>query len=214
MRHAYPLLLDVSERLVVIVGGGAVAVRKARGLIAAGAKRVRCVSLEFHTEMPGEVERVEAAFGPEHLEGADLVFAATSSPAVNEQVVREARRRKILVNRADADEEMPGDFATPAVWRSCGVMVTVSAAGNPALAATIRDDLAGKIEPVQVRMAEAMQTLRPMLLKSPGLSPTRRRDALRDLAGEEAMKLLAQGGLPMLHMWIRQRYPEIAGNEE
>src|SRR4051794_37590699 len=38
--HTYPLLLDVTDRSIVIVGGGAVAVRKAEGLLAAGATRV------------------------------------------------------------------------------------------------------------------------------------------------------------------------------
>jgi precorrin-2 dehydrogenase/sirohydrochlorin ferrochelatase len=209
VRYSYPLLLDVSERLVVIVGGGGVALRKAQGLLAAGAGRVRCVALEFHTDFPDAVERIQAAFAPSHLEGADLVFAATDSPAVNEKVVEESRRRGIFVNRADGDEGLPGDFTTPALWRSCDVIIAVSAAGNPALAAKIRDDLAGKVDPMHVKMAEAMQILRPVILKSRGLTRPRRREALRELAGDEATKLLSDGGLPMLEVWLRERYPEI-----
>src|SRR4051794_24057378 len=101
--HAYPLMLDVTGRLVVIVGGGAVAVRKVDGLLAAGATRVRVVSPVFHAEMPlddSRVERVAAAYESRHLDGAALVFAATDLPEVNAAVVRDARSRGILVNRA------------------------------------------------------------------------------------------------------------------
>ena len=35
-------MLDVTDRLIVIVGGGAVAARKAAGLISAGAKKSAC----------------------------------------------------------------------------------------------------------------------------------------------------------------------------
>src|SRR5438874_11292581 len=47
VRCAYPLMLDLRDRLVVIVGGGAVAARKARGLLDAGATRVRVISPTF-----------------------------------------------------------------------------------------------------------------------------------------------------------------------
>ena len=47
MRHAYPLLLDVTDRPVVIIGGGGVASRKAEGLLEAGATRIRMVAPSF-----------------------------------------------------------------------------------------------------------------------------------------------------------------------
>ena len=50
-RHAYPLMLDVTDRLVVVVGGGAVAARKVAGLLAAGARRVRVVAPRLHPDL-------------------------------------------------------------------------------------------------------------------------------------------------------------------
>ena len=204
-------MLDVVDRLAVIVGGGATAVRKAQGLIAAGAKQVRCVSPTFHQDMPPEVQRVAEAFEPRHLEGAGLVFAATDSPQVNDAVVREARRRGVLVNRADVDNQQPADFTTPATWRSQAMAITVSAAGSPALAATVRDDLAGKVDPLHLQMAAAMQALRPIIRKTRGLGPKRRHEAFRDLVTPEAMAALAQGGVAGLHEWLKNRYPELRG---
>ena len=94
VRHAYPIMLDVTDRLVVIVGGGAVAVRKAAGVIEAGATPGCVRRRRLTPAMPEAVERVEAPYEPRHLDGAGLVFAATDLPAVNDAVVRDARARR------------------------------------------------------------------------------------------------------------------------
>jgi precorrin-2 dehydrogenase/sirohydrochlorin ferrochelatase len=202
-------MIDVSDRLVLIVGGGTVASRKAKGLLAAGANRVRCISPMFDKDMPDAVERVQGLYEPGHLEGAGLVFAATDSREVNDAVVREARRRGVLVNRADTDEDEPGDFTVPAVWRGSEVTVAVSAGGSAALAAVIRDDLAGKVDERHLRMAEVMKRLRPMILASPGMDAKRRAEALREIVSEEAMSLLASDGEKGLTEWLKTKYPEM-----
>ena len=203
VRCAYPLMLDLRDRLVVIVGGGAVAARKARGLIEAGAMRVRVVSPIFGGEMPAQVERVTHEYSPQWIEGATLVFAATDNAGVNDQVVRDARRLGILVNRADSDEENPGDFTTPAVHRDGELTITVSAS-SPALSAAIRDRLAQRCEPKWTKMAAAMRELRPRILA--GDAPIEyRRNAFRDLASEQAMEILDRQGVEELWAWLRER---------
>jgi precorrin-2 dehydrogenase/sirohydrochlorin ferrochelatase len=203
-------MLDVSGRLVVIVGGGGVAVRKARGLLDAGATRVRMVAPSFREDAPTAVEKVTASYERRHLDGAGLVFAATDSPETNDQVVRDAREMGLLVNRADADEEEPGDFTTPAVLRKGPVAVTVATAGAPALAAMIRDELAARFDPRWREMAEAMQTIRPALRGARFLAPDRRRAAFRDLATADALAAMNTGGAEALWRWLLERYPELA----
>jgi siroheme synthase-like protein len=207
-RHTYPILLDLADRLVVIVGGGAVAVRKAAGVIEAAAGRIRCVSPTFHPDLPAVVERVPEPYRSEHLDGAGLVFAATDSAEVNDAVVRDARARGIWVNRADADDGLSGDFTVPARLREGPVTVTVSAGGSPALVAAIRDGLAARWDARWTAMAEVMQTLRPMVL-SANLAGGRRSEILRDLASEEALDVLATGGVDRLTHWLRQRHPDL-----
>jgi precorrin-2 dehydrogenase/sirohydrochlorin ferrochelatase len=206
MSAAYPLLLDVTGRMIVIIGGGAVAARKARGLLEAGAGRIRCVAPEFCTELPTQIERVEQTYRPEHLDGAALVFAATDSPEINQAVVRDARTRNLLVNRADADEEEPGDFTAPAPLRRGMVTIAVSA-GSPALAALIRDRLNGLFDPRWQQMADAMRQLRP-LVKSAGLDIAARRRIFQELASEEALDAAA-GGSQAVREWLLGRHPEL-----
>src|SRR5215469_5803910 len=117
------MMLDVSGRRVVIIGGGNVAARKAEGLLEAGAL-VRCIAPRFCDEMPAGVERITEVYEPRHLDGAMFALAVTDRAEVNEAVVRDARSRGLLVNRADTDTD--GDFITPAVHRLGSVVVTVS----------------------------------------------------------------------------------------
>jgi precorrin-2 dehydrogenase/sirohydrochlorin ferrochelatase len=205
---AYPLMLDVSTRLVVIVGGGGVAARKALGLLDAGATRVRVISPTFCETMPSGVERVGRAYESGDLDGAVLAFAATDRPEVNQAVVREANRLGVLVNRADADDDSPADFSTPATLREGALTLTVSAGGSPALAAVVRDGLRARLDPRWAAMAAAMRELRPRILDA-GAPIERRRAAFRDLASDEAMDVLRDRGMDELWSWLRRRHNEI-----
>lgn len=203
-------MLDVTGRLVVIVGGGAVAARKAAGVAEAGAMKIRCVALAFKAEFPDRVELVVERYEVRHLDGAGLVFAATDSAEVNEAIVRDARARGVLVSRADSGEGPAGDFATPACLRLGAVTVTVSA-GSPALSTLIRDGLGARWDERWSQMADAMRALRPALTGGNRLSPGRRAAVLRDLASEAALDVLARGGQAALIGWLAGRHAELSG---
>ena len=198
-------MLDVTDRLVVIVGGGPVAARKARGVLEAGGTRVRCVAPAFDADLPGAVERVSEAYETRHLEGAGLVFAATDLAAVNDAVVRDARAKGILVSRADADDDQPGDFVVPAKLRQGPVIVSVATGGSPALAVLIRDGLSQRWDARWSRMAETMLGLRRSLIEQIA-NPRLRRDAFRDLATEEALGVLDAGGAEAVVQWLSARH--------
>jgi siroheme synthase-like protein len=199
-------MLDVTERPVVIVGGGAVAVRKAKALLEAGATRVRVVSPTFHEQMPSRVERVQETYEARHLDGSGLVYAATDSSDVNDQVVRDAKSRGAWVNRLD-EGFPPGDFVTPAGWRQGEVVLAVSA-GSAALAVAIRDDLAAHLDDRHVRMSQVMADLRPRIRDS-GLAAATRTAIFRDLATEDACDVLRERGERGLYEWLAQRHPDL-----
>ena len=205
-------MLDVTDRLAVIIGGGQVAVRKAAGLIEAGAKHVRCVAPEFDRALRPEVERIPECYEPRHLDGAGLVFAATDDPDVNAAVVRDARTRGLLTNRVDAATDegdvVVGDFTVPARFNNDGVIVSV-AAGSPALAVLIRNGIAQRWDVRWSQMAEAMRTLRPMLVARKDIHVRRRQRFFRELATPEALDALAAGGIGGLKSWLSERFPEL-----
>jgi precorrin-2 dehydrogenase / sirohydrochlorin ferrochelatase len=149
----------------VVVGGGAVAVRKARKLSQAGAE-VAVVSPEVHPELEDmSVEVHERPYEPGDLEGADLAFAATDRREVNAAVAREAHARGIRVNVADRPTEgdfaVQGDFAVPSTLRRGGLQVAVSTGGaSPTLARRIRNELEKVFGPEWAGVVEELEAVR------------------------------------------------------
>lgn len=204
MSYSYPILLDVAGRTIVIIGGGAVAARKARGLLAAGAGRVTVVAPEFHMNLPEGVQRIAATYDPSHLDGASLIFAATNQPAINDRVVADCRQRGIWVSRADADDDLKGDFVSPAYGRDGDVLVAVSTGGSPALSSAVRDELMRLLPDGWVQLAELTVKLRKAILQMDSLDAAGRSNVLRLLATDQARQVLLAGGEVALHKWLAQ----------
>ena len=143
----------------MVVGGGAVAARKARTLHEAGAEVV-VVSPEVHPALRDMgVEVHERPYEPGDLEGADLAFAATDRREVNAAVAREAHARGVRVNVADRPAE--GDFAVPSTLRRGGLQVAVSTGGaSPTLARRIRGELEEVFGPEWAGVVEELEAVR------------------------------------------------------
>ena len=152
-------MLEGSEIRALVVGGGRVAARKVQALLDAGATvrvlapRVEIDLVERATQ-EGRLTIRADAYSAEALGNATLVIAATSNPAVNAEVARDARSRGCLVNVVDAPGA--GTFTTPAVHRAGEVTIAVSAGGVPGAAVRIRDLVA---DAVDARFGEAIDDL-------------------------------------------------------
>lgn len=143
----FPVFLDLRGAQVLVAGAGKVAARKIDALLAHGAA-VTVVAKEFSAPVrrlveDGRVRGTLSPFRPEHLDGMALAFAATSDPAANRSVAREARRRNIHVNVADVPAEC--SFILPAVVSGKEFTLAVSTGGkNPGAARAIREFLSDR----------------------------------------------------------------------
>ncbi len=150
-----PVFLDVSGARVLVVGAGFVAGRRAGGLVDRGAvvTVVAAVIGEIvaAAEARGELRVSKRPFEPGDLEGADLVFAATDDPKVNEAVASGCRRRGIPVNVADDPARCT--FIMPAISEGEGYTLAVSTSGrNPGAARAIREFLDDHALELSVRL--------------------------------------------------------------
>jgi precorrin-2 dehydrogenase/sirohydrochlorin ferrochelatase len=204
MPQHYPVLLNIAGRRCLIVGGGAVAVRKAAGLAEAGAL-LRVVAPQVRAELdalPG-AEILRTRYAPEHLAGCALAFAATDDPAVNAAVAADARAAGVLCNVADDPDA--GDFLVPSVLRTGPVTVSVSTGGaSPALAARLRRILKTALPEGTGELAERLAAWRKVA-HAEVADPAARRELLLSLGSAEALDRWAAEGPDGFDRWVRSR---------
>lgn len=180
------MLLNVkmSDRKAIIIGGGKVALRKIKTLLAANA--------ELFVVAPDVLEEISALGGGNRLtiryaryresdlEGMFLVVAATDDTVVNRQIASDALRLGKIVCVADAPET--GNCRFPAVLHRGAIEIGVSTGGGcPPLSVELRDVIAALISEEYGALADQLAKEREKLLTE-GNSNTYNEQILRSLA--------------------------------
>lgn len=155
----YPLSLRLEGRLAVVVGGGAVAVRRVAALRAAEAE-VLVVAPDISPSLAdlasrGLISVRDRGYQASDLEGAWLVLACTDQPAVNAAVAADAERGRLWCVRAD--DALASTAWVPAVGRAGRTTIAVNADRKPRLAASLRDaclQVVGELSAVAERTGE------------------------------------------------------------
>jgi len=166
MSAFYPVFLDLRGRRAVVIGGGAVAEQKVRGLVAAGA-HVTVVSPDLLAGLTdlarrGAIEVRRRPYRGGDLAGAWLAIAAIDDRAVNEAVYAEAERLGIPLNAVDDLEHC--SFIAPAIHREGDITIAVSTGGkSPALAVRLRQRIARLVGRAEARLCALLGELRPEL---------------------------------------------------
>lgn len=143
MEHL-PIFCQLRGRVCLLVGGGAVAERKARLLLDAGASltvNARRFSPQFEVWADqGMLTLVEGDFLPALLDNCWLAIAATDDDIVNQQVSDAADERRIFCNVVDAPKQ--ASFIMPSIIDRSPLMVAVSSGGtSPVLSRLLREKL-------------------------------------------------------------------------
>lgn len=182
MSAYYPVFLDLTDRPVLVVGGGPVAEGKVEGLLAASAN-VTVVSPTVTPRLAGWVAAGRIEYLPRPYQDGDvagrrLALVATDDPTVSGAVAAEGRERGIWVNAAD--EPARCDFILPAVIRRGRLVVAVSTGGaSPAAARAIREELEGYLTEDHATLVEmAAEAREDMRRRAVTAGPARWRSAL------------------------------------
>jgi uroporphyrin-III C-methyltransferase/precorrin-2 dehydrogenase/sirohydrochlorin ferrochelatase len=173
-----PIFFDIRSRPCLVVGGGAVAARKAELLLRATAA-VTVVAPELGRELAlhrdaGRLSHRARAFEPGDLDGVTLVIAATDDEAVNREVSTLCRERAIPVNVVDAPELC--SFIVPSIVDRSPVIVAVSSGGrSPVLSRILRTRLETMLPASYGRLAALAADLRERVRRRfPNLAQRRR----------------------------------------
>ncbi len=128
----YPVMLDLNQRNVLVVGGGGVALRKVQGLLDDGAQ-VKVIAADPVDELRDLSARAKISLDIRHYADGDvasyaLVFAATNDRDVNRRVFEDGSKAGIWVNVAD-DPELCS-FHLPARVRRGQLQVAIASEGQ------------------------------------------------------------------------------------
>ncbi len=164
----FPMFFRLEGRACLVVGAGAVAEEKIRGLLDAGA----CVRVIAPSATPiiSELARQKKLeWLPREIRATIfrklfLIVAATSSAEVHERIWRAARRANVICNMVDDPTRC--DFFYGAVVRRGALQIAVSTGGrSPALAQRIRKQLEKQFGVEYAEWVERLGRARSRLLK-------------------------------------------------
>jgi siroheme synthase-like protein len=193
-RFQFPIFLDLDGKPCTVIGGGEVAARKARSLLAAGA-RVRVISPAVSAAMEelraaGAVEHVARGYRSGDLAGCALAFAATDDAEANAAAYQEATELGILINVVDNPAQC--SFIVPSQVGRGPITVAISTGGaSPALARRLREEVEQAVPPAYGELAELLGRLREEV-KAAVASPRERARRWEAVLESEVLSLLEQ----------------------
>lgn len=144
----YPIMMNITNKPVVVVGGGKVAARKINTLSAEGAE-ITVISTSLHDTIDkGKVTWLKKSYESGDLAGAALIFACTNDEAVNEQVLADADESQ-WVNVTS--NKQVSEFYNVATTKVNGLSVSVSTEGHsPMRAKQIREQLETYLKEMEI----------------------------------------------------------------
>jgi len=194
-----PISLNMFGRLAVIVGGGAIALRKLHSLLEAGAD-VRIIAPHAVPEMQAlikeQVTYREKTYEREDIDGAFLVIAATNNGSVNARIVADAQKAgTIVIDATDGDR---GDAIMLASAKIGDVTIAIDSGGStPAFAKRMLQDAQAMLGDAYGRAARVLGHARTYVKLV--LSLDERTDVLRTLSNLPIEQLAAMNTIEIEH---------------
>jgi len=207
----YPIFLELSGRRAVVIGGGAVAVRKAQALLAAGARLV--VVAERIDKMltvlcrNKKAELIKSKYSKNYLAEAILAIAATNNHQLNRRIYKDCQELEVLCNVVDEPELC--DFFVPAVVKRGDLQIAVSTEGlYPAYAGHIRKKLEEIFTEKHGQFLTELETLRKRILKDVA-EPADRKALLGQLADDKSFEYFVENGPAQWRIFVDRLVNEL-----
>jgi len=192
----YPIFLELGGRRVVVVGAGAVAVRKAQVLLAAGARLV-VVAKDINNALTAlcqgtNAELIKSRYSKDYIAEAVLVIAATNDSKLNGRIYKDCQELGILCNVVDEPELC--DFLVPAVVKRGDLQIAIGTEGNcPAYAGHLRKKLEQIFTDKHGEFLAELETLRKRIIKDVS-DPADRKALLGQLVNDKSFEYFMQNG--------------------
>lgn len=193
MRY-FPAFLDIRGQDILVVGGGTIAARKIKLIIAAGGIP-RVVAPRIHAETEDLVQQaggslVRRVFEEGDLEGACLVFSATGNSRLSKRIYALARAKNIQINSVDHRDLC--SFIMPALVDRDPLTIAFATGGNaPVIARRLRAEMEARLPSNYGEVVNFLASLRPRVKKN--LPEAARRAFYESLLDSDAPNLILRG---------------------
>lgn len=213
-----PLFFDLRGKPVLLVGGGTIALRKAR-LLSKAQAMITVVAPDIGAELEalvlaggGSVRR--ETYSDSHLSQVVLVISATDIAEINHQVAEDCHARRLPVNVVDSPELC--SVIMPAIVDRSPLMIGISSGGEaPVLARMVRAQIESAIPSTYGRLAAFASRFRDRVKAQFADGETRRRFWEKILAGP-AKEMALAGDLSGAAAYLQTQLTsqsDIAGGE-
>lgn len=191
----YPIMVDIFQKKVLIVGGGKVAFRKAQKVLEFGGDLTILspkIIDDFKILEETYKERLNLIYDiydKRYIEGCFLVIGATSLRTINSQIGKDCKELNILVNLVDSKDE--SDFITPAVINNDNLTISISTMGSfPYLSKKIRRDMEENYGKFNKEYIDVLEEIRGFILDKDSEDISTKMDMVLSLDLSELKNLL------------------------
>lgn len=127
----FPMFIDLSDKNIVVVGGGNIATRRVKTLLSF-TRNIRVIAPKVTMEMmelgkAGYVELITRPVKRTDFAMAYMVIAATNDWKLNDEIYRVCKEEGIYVNIAD--DKSKCDFYFPGIYMKDEMVVGITASG-------------------------------------------------------------------------------------
>lgn len=185
----------------MVIGGGAVAARKARVLLDCGARlvvvadRVDDVIVSMCEKSGAEI--VRSKYAKEYLAEAVLAIAATNDNELNKRIYRDCQELEVLCNVVDVPDLC--DFFVPATVKRGHLQIAIGTEGNcPAYAGHLRRKLEQMITEKHGEFLAELECVRQRVITEVA-DPTQRKVILGELVDDESFEYFKENGSDAWH---------------
>lgn len=138
-------MLDVSNKNILLLGGGKASAEKLRTLSQLG-KRITAISPEFIEEFHSLdwIDFIYRKYEYGDLKDFDVVYSGVNNRSVEKEILKEARERNILINFIDKVED--SDFISASTLMKENFSIFISTYGrSPGGTKMIRQEIEAKL---------------------------------------------------------------------
>lgn len=161
-----PLFVDLKNRKVLIIGGGRVALRRARQFSEAGA-HLTIIAPEILPEfagLPNSTQLLRKACAEDISSNFLLTLIASNDSQFNAEMAERCRSLNLLFNRCDSFEE--SSFINGSLINAGEIIGAVTSGGVPAISKHLQKKIEQLLTPELLELSRLLAELRPAIKAS------------------------------------------------